>query len=107
MKKSRAFSACINRNQAEQTIKCSCLPKLPGTQTMKLIVIGATGFVGGQTLKAAIADERVDEVIAVTRCKLPSEVTQKAKVKVIIHDDFGSYPSTLLDHLKGSEACLW
>jgi len=38
---------------------------------MKLILLGATGLVGSHVLDLAIADERVDEVIAPTRRPIP------------------------------------
>jgi len=44
-----------------------------GTQgaKMKLMLVGATGLVGQQALQLALADERIDEVIAPTRRPLP------------------------------------
>ncbi|NLB58801.1 MAG: NAD(P)H-binding protein [Gammaproteobacteria bacterium] len=38
---------------------------------MKLLLLGATGLVGSHVLDMAIADERIDEVIAPTRRPLP------------------------------------
>ena len=38
---------------------------------MKILVLGATGLVGGETLRRALADKRVEQVIAPTRRSLP------------------------------------
>ncbi|EMH0062016.1 NAD-dependent dehydratase [Providencia rettgeri] len=38
---------------------------------MKLLIVGATGLVGSHVLSLALADPRVTQVIAPTRCDLP------------------------------------
>jgi uncharacterized protein YbjT (DUF2867 family) len=38
---------------------------------MKILVLGATGLVGGETLRRALADSRIEQVIAPTRRSLP------------------------------------
>jgi uncharacterized protein YbjT (DUF2867 family) len=40
---------------------------------MKLLLLGATGLVGSHVLDMAIADERIDEVIAPTRRPIPEQ----------------------------------
>lgn len=39
---------------------------------MKLMIVGATGLVGGEVLKLALADERIEQVVAPTRTPLPA-----------------------------------
>ena len=38
---------------------------------MKILLLGATGLVGSETLKLALSDESVTKVIAPTRTQLP------------------------------------
>ena len=74
---------------------------------MKVILTGATGFAGGQALKACIADSSVSEVVALTRRELAPEISSNAKVTVIIHKDFSEYSDELLGELSGAEVCIW
>src|SRR6202022_5177195 len=39
---------------------------------MKILLLGASGLVGGEALKLLLADSRVDQVVAPTRRPLPS-----------------------------------
>ncbi|PFH11795.1 uncharacterized protein YbjT (DUF2867 family) [Collimonas sp. PA-H2] len=41
---------------------------------MKILVLGATGLVGGEALQRALADSRIEQVIAPTRRHLPRHV---------------------------------
>lgn len=54
---------------------------------MKLILLGATGLVGSHVLDMAIADERIDEVIAPTRRPIPERAGLVAPLV-----DFDSLP---------------
>jgi len=74
---------------------------------MKVIVTGATGFVGGEVLRQCIRNPATTSIIVITRKELSPEVTNNSKVKVIIHKDFAEYPESLLRELTGAEACLW
>ena len=54
---------------------------------MKLLLLGATGLVGSHVLDMAIADERIDEVIAPTRRPIPERAGLVAPLV-----DFDSLP---------------
>lgn len=74
---------------------------------MKVIVTGGTGNTGGALLRQCIADDRITKVFALTRKALPGEVVSCPKVKVVMHDDFSTYPDEIMRQLEGAEACLW
>lgn len=74
---------------------------------MKVILGGATGNAGRQALKYCLQEDRITWVVVLSRKSLPNEVTNNPKVEVVLHDDFTQYPASILDKLKGAEACVW
>jgi uncharacterized protein YbjT (DUF2867 family) len=76
---------------------------------MKIILTGATGFVGGEALKSAVAHPAISEVVVVTRRDLTAEqkASSGAKVTTVVLPDFSTYPADVLDQLAGAEACVW
>jgi hypothetical protein len=74
----------------------------------KIILTGATGLVGSQVLKAAIADHRITSIVILSRRALPNPtLSENAKVTVLIHKDFEVYPPELVEQLRGAEAVIW
>ena len=74
---------------------------------MKVIVTGATGTAGQGIVRACLADERITKILILTRRPVAKEVEEDAKVEVVLHEDFSTYPDTLMTRLQGAEACLW
>jgi uncharacterized protein YbjT (DUF2867 family) len=70
---------------------------------MKIIVTGATGMVGSEVLRQAIADNNITEITAIVR--RPLDVNHP-KLRTIIHQNFSDY-SDLADVFTNSEACIW
>ncbi|VFR32630.1 Oxidoreductase [plant metagenome] len=69
---------------------------------MKLVISGATGLVGSEVLRQALADPAVEQVVTLTRRPL-SVVNPKLKVHVL--DDFLDYTSLGAD--LRADACIW
>ena len=74
---------------------------------MKVILTGATGFIGAEVLRQCLQSPSITSIFALSRRQLPDEVSRNTKLKVIIMTDFKSYPDTLLGDLAGAEACIW
>ncbi|KAI2463031.1 hypothetical protein F4781DRAFT_151262 [Annulohypoxylon bovei var. microspora] len=74
---------------------------------MKIIITGATGYVGGEVIRQAIADERITHAFVLTRKPLPDDLAKNPKITVIEHKDFSTYPPELLAQLAGAEGCVW
>ncbi|KAG9258828.1 uncharacterized protein F5Z01DRAFT_5044 [Emericellopsis atlantica] len=74
---------------------------------MKVIIAGATGTAGRGITQVCLADPRVTKILILTRRQPSKEVASHDKVEVIIHEDFSTWPSSVLEKLEGAEACLW
>ncbi|KAI1269925.1 hypothetical protein F5Y18DRAFT_372018 [Xylariaceae sp. FL1019] len=75
---------------------------------MKVVITGATGFVGSEVVRQAIASDKVTQALVLTRKPLPDEFTKSEKIKVFTIKDFSaSYSEDLLEQLSGAEACIW
>ena len=70
---------------------------------MKIIVTGATGMVGSEVVRQAIADETITEIIALVR--RPLEITHP-KITTVIHDDYLLYED-VKDNFRNCDACIW
>ncbi|KAI7184688.1 hypothetical protein KC316_g4469 [Hortaea werneckii] len=72
---------------------------------MKLILTGATGFIGRAVLHHALSHPLITHVVVLTRRPLQ---TQHPKLLTIIHTDFTTYPTPLLtNELRDAEAVIW
>jgi hypothetical protein len=69
---------------------------------MKLILTGATGFVGGEVLRQSLEDAEIAQVTVVSR--RPLSVTHP-KLRVVVVGDFLDY-SELGDQI-AADACIW
>jgi hypothetical protein len=79
---------------------------------MKIILTGATGYVGTEILDQAIQHNYIDHIYCLTRKPLDRKYFAKAakgKVTELIHDNFGSYDDSLMRYLReqGVEGCIW
>ncbi|KAJ9642086.1 hypothetical protein H2204_002455 [Knufia peltigerae] len=74
---------------------------------MKVIVTGATGFIGKQVVVQCIQNPTITSVIVLTRREIDKNLSSDPKVQVIIHQDFETYPQELLHQLQGSQGCIW
>lgn len=75
---------------------------------MKVIITGATGWVGGQVLAQALRRAEITHIILLQRRPLSIDLsTATTTVETIVHADFTTYPESLLAQLTGTTAILW
>lgn len=80
---------------------------------MKLIVTGATGFVGTEIIRLALQNKRITSVVALSRkpVQVPDHAGPNAntsKLQSIVLDDWTKpYPDSVKEQLRGADACIW
>jgi len=70
---------------------------------VRVLIFGASGFVGQGVLGEALASDVVSEVITVGRTPVP---VQHPKLRQLEHRDFTDF-SALVEEFKGVDACFW
>ncbi|KIY53879.1 hypothetical protein FISHEDRAFT_32388 [Fistulina hepatica ATCC 64428] len=77
---------------------------------MHVILSGATGTVGWPTLQRCLATPAITRLTILSRRQfdLPTPPTlDTSKARIIVHEDYTTYPESLLSKLRGAEACIW
>lgn len=73
---------------------------------MHLVLTGATGLVGSGVLHYMITAPSITKVSVLSRRPV-AQAEGHEKVKVIIHKDFTTYPSEVMDQLKDVDGVVW
>lgn len=75
---------------------------------MKVILTGCTGFIGSEVITQCRDHPAISSIIVLSRRPLPStpEFTNP-KLKVVILQDFITYPDSVIEELKGADGCIW
>ena len=73
---------------------------------MKVILAGTTGFIGQEVLHQCLRNPFITSIVALSRRPL-TDCTSNPKLKVVILEDFMSYPTSVLQELAGAESCIW
>ncbi|KAJ9396055.1 hypothetical protein DTO282F9_7030 [Paecilomyces variotii] len=79
---------------------------------MKLIVAGATGFVGTEVVRQALSNPGITSVIALARRTTPVPQNTDpgadiSKLKFVVTDNFEEYSEDARKDLSGADACIW
>ncbi|KAI8818465.1 uncharacterized protein EV422DRAFT_167745 [Fimicolochytrium jonesii] len=73
----------------------------------RIILTGATGMTGGETLRQLLAHPAVEKVTVLTRRPLTDPaVNTSPKLVTVIHNDFTEYNS-IVGKLQGHDALIW
>ncbi len=82
--------------------------KATGHLSMHLILTGATGIVGSGVLTALLSTTTITRISILSRRPLPVLASRNPeKINIIVHSDYHTYPSEVLDQLKGAKGCIW
>ncbi|RFU82159.1 nucleoside-diphosphate-sugar epimerase [Trichoderma arundinaceum] len=75
---------------------------------MHLILTGATGLIGSSVLDAMLKMTEVTKISILSRRPVAmAEDAKDPRVNVIIHKDFSSYDSEVLNKLRGASGAVW
>lgn len=74
---------------------------------MKVLIVGASGMIGGEALLQCLANPQVSSVVAFVRRELPSDVSNNAKLKSVIVKDFSKWPEDLLLAHADAVGMIW
>ncbi|KAF2720177.1 hypothetical protein K431DRAFT_286024 [Polychaeton citri CBS 116435] len=71
---------------------------------MKVIITGATGFIGSAVVNGCIANQAISSIITLSRRDLKVSDT---KVTNLVIQDFKNYSESEIEQMKGAEAAIW
>jgi nucleoside-diphosphate-sugar epimerase len=74
---------------------------------MKYILTGTSGFIGTEILSRCLQNPLITSLLILSRPPLPSVESLDPRIKVIVIDNFLSYPASLNEEFVGVKAVLW
>ncbi|OAG01495.1 uncharacterized protein CC84DRAFT_1167705 [Paraphaeosphaeria sporulosa] len=73
---------------------------------MKLIIVGATGFVGTEILRQSLLRKDISSVVAITRRALTSPPSSP-KLQNVVVNDYDQYSDEAKTAFKDANGCIW
>lgn len=79
---------------------------------MKLIITGATGFVGKEVIRQSLSRKEITSVIAVARKPVPvpdglPDGADASKLHSVTISDYMEYSEEVKKEFAGADACIW
>lgn len=74
---------------------------------MKVLIVGASGMIGGEALLQCLANPQISSVVAFVRRELPSNVSNNPKLNSVIVKDFSKWPEDLLLAHADAVGMIW
>lgn len=76
---------------------------------MKVILTGATGFIGNEVLRQLLQNPKISLITVITRRPLPDELGSPKIRQVICKEELEwlEWGPSMMRWVDGSEACIW
>ncbi|EEY19047.1 conserved hypothetical protein [Verticillium alfalfae VaMs.102] len=75
---------------------------------MKIIVTGASGFVGSEIIRQCLQNPKIATVVAVARRPVSvPDGTPASKFRSVVVPNYDDYPEDALEAFSGANACIW
>lgn len=79
---------------------------------MKLIVVGAKGFVANEVIRQSLRLSAIGEIVAVSRSEVvtPTKLypnSNLSKLRPVKIDDYDVYTEATKEAFAGADACIW
>lgn len=76
---------------------------------MKIVLTGATGFIGSEILEQCLNHRYIDHTYCLTRRPLDDKYSTHPKVTQVLHDNFDDLPDHLFERFRGwgVGGCVW
>ncbi|KAG9233749.1 nucleoside-diphosphate-sugar epimeras-like protein [Amylocarpus encephaloides] len=73
---------------------------------MKIILTGATGFIGGEILTQCLENTSITSLVILSRRPI-ERVLSHSKAKIIIMENFKLYSESVIREIADADACIW
>jgi uncharacterized protein YbjT (DUF2867 family) len=74
---------------------------------MKVLIVGASGMIGGEALFQCLAHPSISSVVAFVRRDLPADVSDHPKLECVLMKDFAKWPEDVLQAHADAAAMIW
>ncbi|KAE9374156.1 hypothetical protein N431DRAFT_404684 [Stipitochalara longipes BDJ] len=74
---------------------------------MKYILTGTSGFIGSEILAQCLSNQLITSLLIFSRRPLPDIESRDPRIKIVVLDNFLSYPESVKSELTGVKAVLW
>jgi hypothetical protein len=74
---------------------------------MKYVLTGTSGFIGAEILTQCLSNPLITSLLILSRRSLPLVAALDPRIKVVVLENFLSYPDSLKSELIGVKAVLW
>ncbi|KAJ9144496.1 putative Nucleoside-diphosphate-sugar epimerase [Pleurostoma richardsiae] len=74
---------------------------------MKILIVGASGMIGGEALIQCLAHPSISKVVAFVRRDLPAGVSGHPKLESVLVKDFAIWPAGVLQAHADAAAMIW
>lgn len=74
---------------------------------MKIIIAGATGFIGREVLTQCRAKSSITSIIVLTRRPLSEDLSDDPKVVPVLVENFLDYSKDAKEKMQGASAAIW